>query len=187
MGIPYDKLPDRAKGEVDRQRAAADPPAEYVEPGGQVTVTLDWPPSVNHYWRHVVMPVKGIHGKLISLWAKYGGAHAVVANIHKLFQARVLISKDGREYRERMVSQLRGTLRMPPNVDLAADLLIYPPDRRARDLDNLEKAIWDTIQAAGIIENDCRIKRKTVETMPVTPGGQVVVTIRERAGQGRLL
>lgn len=39
------------------------------------------------------------------------------------------------------------------------DVTAYPPDRRARDLDNLFKALNDALALAGVVSNDskCRV------------------------------
>ena len=34
----------------------------------------------------------------------------------------------------------------------------YPPDRRRRDLDNLQKSLWDAIQYGGGYRDDSQIK-----------------------------
>jgi len=46
---------------------------------------------------------------------------------------------------------------------LEVRVVAFPPDKRVRDLDNLEKALWDALAHAGVFKNDVQIKRKTVE------------------------
>ena len=43
-----------------------------------------------------------------------------------------------------------------------ARLDFYSPDKRYRDIDNLEKILWDALQASGIIENDYLVTKKQV-------------------------
>ncbi len=40
-------------------------------------------------------------------------------------------------------------------------ILVYPPDRRARDLDNLGKALLDALTKAGVYGDDSQIDHLT--------------------------
>lgn len=109
---------------------------------------LPWPPSVNHYYRHV--------------------------------GARVLISRDGRRYREMIVSRFRSenikTFRCP--VELGIEL--YPPDKRRRDVDNSLKCLLDSFTHGGLYEDDSQIQKITItkrDAMP--PHGMAYVRIKE--------
>lgn len=88
---------------------------------------------------------------------------------------RVLISREGRQYRRRVETQLRGrvpTLRGP----LALHVDCYPPDRRRRDLDNLCKSLQDTLQHAGLYEDDSQIKDLRLRMRePAPPDGRVAL------------
>ena len=112
------------------------------------TLTLPWPPSVNHYYRHV--------------------------------GPRVLISKDGRRYRETVAGIARRaaipTFAVP--VEVAIDL--YPPDNRRRDADNSLKCTLDSLTQAGVYEDDSLIRKLTVTmNSPMPPDGMAVIRIRE--------
>ncbi len=127
------------------------------------TATLPWPPSINKY---------------------YGRA-----------RNHVYIKAEGRAFREEVVLDLqdafpemretepgvRKTMFLP-DQELSVTLDMYPPDRKDRDLDNVEKAILDALQHAGVYANDCMIKRKVChmhpKPLPKKKGlGKVVVTI----------
>ena len=117
-----------------------------------ITLTLPWPPSVNHYWRSV--------------------------------QGRVLISREGRAYREtvaeaalvRRVKALTGRLEL--------HIQAVPPDRRRRDLDNVLKSLLDALQHAGCYEDDSQIDRLSIERQPRPEApGQVRVTVQEMGGR----
>lgn len=115
-----------------------------------MTITLPWPPSVNRYWRHV--------GR------------------------RVLISRSGREYRRAVCGLLAGTggPRKPPadgRIALAMDA--FPPDRRRRDLDNLPKAVLDSLAHVGVYEDDSQIDLLIVRRRDVVRGGAVDVEVTE--------
>ena len=81
-------------------------------------ITLPYPPSANRYYRRV--------------------------------GPRTLISKEGRTFRKNVCALLGGSgPRKPPyggRIALAMDA--FPPDRRARDLDNLQKATADALEHA---------------------------------------
>jgi len=114
------------------------------------TVTLPWPPSLNAYYRHVVM------GR----------------------SARVLISADGRQYRK-SVAAIVGS--RPPAMlgRLRVEIDACPPDRRARDLDNLAKSLLDSMQHAGVYASDSQIDDIHIRRCARHPGGQLSITIEE--------
>lgn len=88
---------------------------------------LPWPPSVNHYW----------------------------------FQKgnRRFIGKKGKQFREDvknifedlLISGFKDTDR------LQLIMVVVPPDKRKRDLDNLLKAPLDALQHAGVYKDDSQI------------------------------
>lgn len=72
----------------------------------------------------------------------------------RTFQNRMLISKEGRAYREAVIAQcsdykLDGRLR----VEIEATM----PDRRRRDIDNLPKAVLDALTHAQVWNDDNQI------------------------------
>ena len=64
------------------------------------------------------------------------------------------------------------------NARLTVALVAYPPDRRARDLDNILKAALDALQHARAFEDDSQIDRLIVDRGEVRKGDSgVLVTI----------
>lgn len=117
-----------------------------------LVLTLPYPPSVNHYWRHVSM------------------------NRRKT----VLISKEGRQYRQAVYEAvIQHRERKAPAGRLEVGILAHVPDRRTRDLDNLPKAILDALTHAQVIEDDGLIDRLVVERAAQVSGGQIKVFIQE--------
>ena len=110
-------------------------------------LNLPYPPSINHYWRRV--------------------------------GPRTLISREGRTFRTNVCALLGGGgPRKPPfggRIALAMDA--FPPDRRRRDLDNLQKALIDSIQHAGLYEDDSQIDLLIGRRGPMVKGGLVRVRI----------
>lgn len=113
---------------------------------------LPWPPTVNTYWRRVVV------GRSV----------------------RTLISKRGRQYATKVAAIVRkagkGTIRRR----CAVTIEVYPPDRRRRDLDNLLKAPLDALVKAGALEDDSLIDWIQVERKQVVdPPGAIWVRLWE--------
>jgi crossover junction endodeoxyribonuclease RusA len=95
----------------------------------------------------------------------------------------MLISKRGREYREQVIALVWPG--EPLTTRLAVEMLLYPPDRRRRDIDNTAKALLDALQHAGVYTDDSQIDRLVIERGPL--GGYVEVSIAEaprNSGQG---
>lgn len=111
--------------------------------------TLPWPPTVNTYYRHVGY--------------------------------RTLISRRGRAFRRDVCALLGGSgPRKPPaggRIALCMDA--FPPDRRLRDLDNIQKAAIDAMQHAGIYADDCQIDLLLVRRREVIVGGRLFVEVTD--------
>lgn len=75
------------------------------------------------------------------------------------YQGRVLISAKGREYRKAVADQVL-IQRAAKHIDYAmrVEIEAFRPDRRRRDLDNLLKAILDSLTHAGVMEDDALIE-----------------------------
>lgn len=71
--------------------------------------------------------------------------------------AKTLISLEGRAYRIAVGKVWLLAKERPINGRLKAEIWAFPPDRRARDLDNLLKATLDALQHAGAYEDDAQI------------------------------
>ena len=113
-------------------------------------IELPFPPSVNTYWRS---PNKG----------KLAG--------------RTLISEKGRVYRAD-VQEIAIRYRVPMTqgrVSVCVDAFV--PDRRRRDLDNMLKALLDSLVHARLIEDDGLIDKLSIERCGVRPKGFVRVFI----------
>ena len=116
----------------------------------EIKLNLPWPPSVNHLYR--VNPMGG--------------------------KSRLYKVKKAVAYADAVAWQLKqektegfGTGRV--EIDSKA----HPPDRRRRDLDNIQKAILDSLQGAGVYEDDCQVDRIGIQRCQVVPDGMVSVTV----------
>ena len=116
-------------------------------------LTLPFPPTVNSYYR---APDKG------ALKGKH------------------LISESGRKFKKKVyaavVTQYGGIPR-PVTVDVEVNITLYPPDRRRRDLDNYNKALFDALTNSRVWVDDRQVQRMLVEWGPKVTGGKVEITI----------
>ena len=110
-------------------------------------LTLPYPPSINRYYRHVGY--------------------------------RTLISREGRTFRKNVCALLGGGgPRKPPSGGrIALCMDAFPPDRRIRDLDNLQKSVCDSLQHAGIYEDDSQIDLLLTQRRDVVPRGRLEVQV----------
>ncbi len=96
----------------------------------------------------------------------------------RYYQGKVLISEQGRKYR-RLVQGLaleqKAAVRLPGR--LRVRIFAHPPDKRKRDLDNLLKALLDSIQHAGVYQDDSQIDDLWITREAVEPNGVVFVNI----------
>lgn len=111
---------------------------------------LPYPPSVNQYWRSVL-----IRGR-----------------------RRILISASGREYKA-TVRSIVGDAGKPLTGRLQVTIEATMPDRRTRDIDNLGKAPLDALTSAGVWLDDEQIDDLRIIRCGVDKPGCVVVTVRE--------
>jgi crossover junction endodeoxyribonuclease RusA len=62
---------------------------------------------------------------------------------------------------------------------LSLKIKAYPPDRRVRDIDNILKIAIDSLQQAGVYENDGQIDRIYIERGLSHPPGYIDIEIEE--------
>ena len=115
-------------------------------------LTLPYPPSMNHYWRH--------------------------------FRGRTVISQEGRRFRENVCALLaagngRGPRKPPAGGRIALMMDAFPPDRRRRDLDNLQKPVLDALEHAGQYEDDSQIDVLITKRREVVTSGRLEITISD--------
>ena len=91
-----------------------------------------------------------------------------------------LISREGRTFRRNVCSLLGGGMRKPPSsgrIALAMDA--FPPDRRRRDLDNIQKPVLDALEHAGVYADDSQIDLLVTRRREAVPDGRLLVTFEE--------
>ncbi len=93
--------------------------------------------------------------------------------------AKTLISEKGRSYTQ-SVAKLCWATRTPKHEGrLRVEITAYPPNRATRDLDNLFKALLDSLTKAGVWNDDSQIDDLRIIRGPVKAGGLVQIEIGE--------
>jgi crossover junction endodeoxyribonuclease RusA len=104
-------------------------------------------------------------------------------NIWRSVGGRVLLSKQARAYRENVIAAVLSQ-GPPPRLAGRLYVLVYasPPDKRRRDMQNIEKALFDALEHAGVYLDDEQIdEHRTKKLSPSKPGSVVVRIFEERA------
>ena len=91
--------------------------------------------------------------------------------------ARTLISRGGRVFRQAVCSILAAAKVQPLDGPLAVAVEVYPPDKRRRDIDNVQKALLDALAHGGAYHDDSQIARLTIERRQVVPNCKVRVRV----------
>ena len=127
------------------------------QPRKDLAFHLPWPPSVNGYWRAMVLKGKG-------------GKPGRVANI---------LSAQGREYKKTAAGALlqQGLPCLRISGRVAVKITAFPPDRRARDLDNILKPLLDALQASEVILDDSQVDDLRVLRGTITKPGSVFIEL----------
>ena len=122
-------------------------------------IVLPFPPSVNSYYRSIRM------GK----------------------SCRVLISKRGREYRQAVIDLIAKLVHDDPAYQglfpfvqrLGMTVTLNAPTRRKYDVDNMGKALLDSLGCNGarVYEDDEQIDELTLKRGDIIKGGQAIVNI----------
>jgi len=93
------------------------------------------------------------------------------------------VSSGGRAYKLMVAGVIAGAGVIPLEGDVKVIIDAFPPDRRKRDLDNLQKSTLDSLAArsgpCGLYRDDSQIKRLEATMHPYDPDrrGRVVVTV----------
>ena len=103
-----------------------------------LSLTLPYPPSVNHYWRH--------------------------------YRGMTVLTPAARAYRTVAADAVAGCV--PFSVGVSITIYAHPPDRRRRDLDNVLKAVLDTITHSGAWDDDSQVQAIHAEWRPRDEAGE---------------
>ena len=105
----------------------------------------------------------------------------------KPFKSRLIKTKKHREYHANCYAIVSKFL--PFDGELHVELLLSPPDKRRRDIDNYNKAVLDVMKG-HLYHDDSQIKRLDIFMCDKVEGGMVWVSVTPhcegRRGPGRL-
>jgi crossover junction endodeoxyribonuclease RusA len=112
-----------------------------------IELELPYPPTINHYYGQKVNGGRYIKPK------------------GKAFRVEVL----ARAFEKRACNHITS------EIEVVIDA--YPPDKRKRDLDNINKALLDALEEAGVFKDDSQIVKLTSIKHAPVKGGKVVVKV----------
>lgn len=88
------------------------------------------------------------------------------------------VNKTAKKYKDNVYYLLHNFKKFgSQNVQL--EIIIHPPDKRKRDLDNILKIVFDSLEFSKIIENDFQIVELCVKKKEVIKNGILKITISE--------
>ncbi len=102
-----------------------------------------------------------------------------INHYYKYTLKKIVLGEKGAQYRRDayyLLHKYRGHCK---DKRLAITINLFPPDNRRRDIDNVLKCLLDSIQHAGIYDDDNQIDMLTVIRRNVVKGGDVMVWISE--------
>lgn len=113
-----------------------------------IEINLPFPPTVNSYYSHT--------------------------------RNGVFISSKGKKFRGAAAAEFfnqTGGSFAPLDVPICVEILLCPPDKRKRDLDNYMKALLDALTHCGLWTDDSLIDQLFIYRGPATSGGLVTVQV----------
>jgi crossover junction endodeoxyribonuclease RusA len=127
-----------------------------------IELELPYPPSVNHY-------------KTVGC--------VLTTNTGKLYQKRIDTKETKRFYSEVWIKWTQAKaldgLKSLSGCAISVEVYLHSPDNRKRDIDNPCKVLLDSLQKAGVYDDDNQICRLLVQRMDIIPKGKVFVRIAE--------
>jgi crossover junction endodeoxyribonuclease RusA len=105
-----------------------------------------------------------------------------VNRIWRSVNNRVLLSRDGRSYREHVMREwMSARIQGFGKSRLAVSIVAHAPDARRRDIDNICKAVLDALQHAGAYNDDSQIDRLSIRRGEINRANPHVLVTLEAA------
>ena len=95
-------------------------------------------------------------------------------------RGRFWTAEKAKQYRGQVAILIRSAgLSLSLKGPLSIELLVAPPDRRARDQDNLQKVVFDSLTRAKFWADDSNkvIRKAVVEWTDPVPGGAIEMSV----------
>jgi crossover junction endodeoxyribonuclease RusA len=102
-----------------------------------------------------------------------------VNHLYRRVGFRTLISREGRRFRKTVCARLAALGVRRLKGPLRIEIEVYPPDRRRRDIDNVQKALLDALQHGGLYDDDSQIVKLDIEKLGRVAGGRTIVRASE--------
>ncbi len=115
--------------------------------------SLPWPPSANHYKSYRIATSR--EGKQFVQW---------------------YVMKPAQDFYNE-VRSIVGYVTKPLEGPVRIDIVMFPPDRRKRDKDNLLKCLFDSLEKARVVNNDSQFDAGSWAFLDPVKGGRIDVTI----------
>lgn len=143
-----------------------------------VGLELAYPPTVNTYFREtVLLPTIVEVGKAIRDTADGGELWHWLRKKVRIMKAP---GKNGLKYRDYIYLVVSAQkLRFKTEKRLVLKGWLYPPDRRARDLDNIRKPLYDALEHAEVYIDDSQIKHDPFWMMEPVKFGKLILSLYE--------
>jgi len=94
------------------------------------------------------------------------------------FRGRTVLSEGGRDYKIAVQEYITvNNVTKFGQERLGATITIFPRDRRSIDLDNRLKALFDSLQDAGVFDDDRQFDRIYISRGMIKKGGGCTITI----------
>lgn len=101
-----------------------------------------------------------------------------INNYYAVVRGRKILSSRGRVYQRDAVALLRSRRVAPIEGTIFAHVVLVPPDRRRRDVGNLDKPIFDALTKAGVYSDDSLVRAELLELTepdPARPRAEIVL------------
>ena len=97
---------------------------------------------------------------------------------YRNFRGRMVLGQKGRDYKK-YVQEYVAMHNLPKlGADrLAASITVFPADKRRWDLDGRLKGLLDSLQDAGVFEDDEQFDRIIIQRGAIKPNGGCTITI----------
>ena len=101
-----------------------------------------------------------------------------VNRLWRCVKGRTILSKDGRLWFAAAADSVREQWPATVVTPVRVDILVIPPDKRKRDIDNVVKPVLDALTKGMALKDDSLVDWLTVERRPAEKPGRVEIAIR---------
>lgn len=115
------------------------------------------------------------------IFEMYTSYPPTVNNYYVMTQRGVFISQKGKKFRDQVIQdvceQLAGFEKQYGRLRL--DVVLFVPDKRRRDIDNVQKPLLDALTHAGVWDDDSQLDQITIYRGAHTFDGKTYIRVSE--------